>query len=260
MADRRQLFMPMSNPISIIEARGMLTRKIQQAYSVVQRTSEMERILKLPRRVLDFKGADLAQLAKDLTGVLKTTGGTMALRPVQAAALKDIYEVGGLLGPICVGGGKAIVSLLAPVLLEAQRPVLLVPASLRDQTLLKVVPEMRRHWILHPNLAVIGYEELSLAKNFDLLEILQPDLIVADEASFLKSLKAGRTRRVVRFMRAHPSTMFVALSGTMTKRSIKDYAHLSRWALKADFSPLPNNWREEQDWADALDENPEYNR
>lgn len=177
----------------------------------------------------------------------------MHLWPEQVAALADIYEVHGLLGPLAVGRGKALVSLLAPVVLESKRPVLLVPASLRDQTLAHVVPQMRKHWKLHPNLAVVGYEELALAKNATLLETLQPDLVVCDEAHALRNTSAGRTRRVSRYLRENPTCVFVALSGTMTNRSLRDYWHLARWALRDDLVPLPTKWPELQDWADALD-------
>ena len=214
------------------------------------------RIERLPRRRWE-DDPGLAQLTQDLTSVLKTPGGTQELRPVQAAALKDIYEVNGLLGVLACGAGKTLLAHIAPFLLEAQRPVLFVPASLRDKALLKDIPTLRRHWKMHPNLAVIGYEELSLAKNHDLLEMLRPDLIVADEVSHLRNLKAGRTRRVARYMKANPATKFIALSGTMTKRSLKDYAHLSQFALKVDYSPLPTTWRELESWADALDEKPD---
>lgn len=225
----------------------------------IQRTNELLRIERLPRR--DWQNApDLAQITKEVTAALKTPGGTMELWLVQAAALRDFYDVHGLFAPVGVGAGKTLVTLLAPVVLEAQRPILLVPAALRDQTNLKVIPEMRKHWKLHRNLMVIGYEELSLAKNAELLETIQPDLIVADEVHNLKSTSAGRTRRVVRYMRAHPGTVFVALSGTITKRSLRDYHHLIAWSHKSDLMPLPSGWRELQDWADVLDEKPPENR
>jgi hypothetical protein len=63
-----------------------------------------------------------------------------------------------------------------------------------------------------------------------------------------------------RYMKAFPHTMFVGLSGTITKRSLRDYAHIVRWALKDDLSPLPKSFQEMQDWADAIDENPTSDR
>lgn len=229
------------------------------ARSGIQKTSELQRIERLPRR--DWANApDLEELTREATLAFKTPGGTMSLWPAQAAALRDIFEVKGLFAPVGVGAGKTLVTLIAPVALDAQRPVLLVPASLRDQTLLQVIPEMRKHWKLHRNLLVLGYEELSLAKNAELLETLQPDLIISDECHSLASTSSGRTRRLVRYMRANAGTMFMGLSGTITKRSLKDYHHILAWALKPDLMPLPANWREMQDWADVLDEKPPENR
>ena len=216
----------------------------------VVRSLEFRRVEALPRRL--WETDDLPALAEALTSVLRTESGTMRLRPAQAAALRDAYEVGGLFGPLRVGVGKALLSLCVPVLLGATRPVLLLPASLREQTRREVVPQMSEHWKLHPDLKLIGYEELGLEQNAGLLDELAPDLIVADEVHALANIKAGRTRRVARYLDAHPECRFVAFSGTVTRRSLRDYAHLIAWCLR-DGSPLPLQWRELQDWADALD-------
>jgi hypothetical protein len=214
---------------------------------------ELRRVLALPRRNWEIAD-DLQNLTTGLTRLLKRPHGTMTLKPTQAAALRDIYDHRGLFGPIGVGEGKTLITLLAPTLLEAERPLLLVPASLRDQTLQYVLPAMRKHWCVHPALEVRGYSELSLAKNATLLDDLRPDLIIADEVHKLKSLKSGRTRRIGRYMRKHPDTVFVALSGTIAAHSIMDYWHIIQWALKPDNSPMPKGWHEVQEWARALDE------
>jgi hypothetical protein len=57
-------------------------------------------------------------------------------------------------------------------------------------------------------------------------------------------------------MKDHPGCRFVALSGTMTNRSLLDYAHLIELALKK-VSPIPRGYREAMDWAGALDVKPE---
>lgn len=173
---------------------------------------------------------------------------------MQAAALHDICQMRGGFLPIGVGQGKSFISLLAPVLLEAERPMLLVPAQLRDQTKKSVIPSMRKDWTLSKSLRVVGYEELSLSKNAELLERYQPDMIIADECHALKNLRSGRTRRVARWMRKNPYTVFVGMSGTITRKSILDYWHLVLWALKENDAPLPITWREINNWALALDE------
>jgi hypothetical protein len=69
----------------------------------------------------------------------------------------------------------------------------------------------------------------------------------------LKNLKAACTRRVARFMREHPGTTFVAMSGTIMKRSVKDFAHIIEWS-HGDSSPLPLYTQTLLEWSEALDE------
>lgn len=47
---------------------------------------------------------------------------------------------------------------------------------------------------------------------------------------------------------------FVPMSGTITRRSLRDYAHLAIGALGKDSAPVPTKWSELEEWADALDE------
>jgi len=219
--------------------------------AIVQATSEYWRIYNIPER--EWTMDSVLEMAKILTEDLRTPTGSMELWPIQALALAECALESGLLGPIAVGKGKALISLLAPVVMEAKRPILFVPAELRDQTQKYVIPQMEKHWRLHADLRICGYSELSLAKNSKLLETLHPDLIILDEAHYVSRPKAGRTKRLMRYFRDNPQTQCVALSGTLTKRSLADYEHISYWCLK-ERSPLPHNWNELQLWAGALDE------
>lgn len=176
----------------------------------------------------------------------------MSLRPVQALALHDIGVHGGLFGPIRVGGGKTLTTLLAAYVLEATRPILLLPAALVEKTE-RERRELAKHWRIPTSLRIISYEMLGRVQSAETLTYWQPDLIVADEAHRLKNKRAGVTRRVVRYMREHPETRFVAVSGTMMKHSLRDFAHLLRWSLK-DGAPIPATEGETDEWADALDE------
>lgn len=218
----------------------------------ISRTADFRRIEGIPRRRWE-DAEDLDELIVNLNDFLRTPEGTMELWPVQAAALRDLHDYRGLVGPIPVGEGKALISLLAPVVLESKRPLLLVPAKVREQTHRKVIPEMRKHWRLHPRLKIMGYSELSLEKNKNFLETYQPDLIIADEAHSLAHKSAGRTKRVVRYMREFQNTIFVPLSGTITRKGLRDYWHMVLWALKPILCPLPLRWNELQDWGDAID-------
>ena len=72
----------------------------------------------------------------------------------------------------------------------------------------------------------------------------------------MKRFSAARTKRVARLMERHESIRFVALSGTITTRSVKDYAHLAEWALRAG-SPVPRTaseyTEEAESWCRAFD-------
>jgi len=148
---------------------------------------------------------------------------------------------------------NTLISLLAGAVLRAETVVLLVPPEVRDQLKRTDLPHYDRDWCLPlDRLHIVAYSELSLAHKADILDQIKPDLIVADEAHRLRRRESARTKRFLRFMKANPGTRFVALSGTMTSRSIKDYAHLVELALRKG-SPLPRGYRELTDWADALD-------
>lgn len=235
----------------------------------VQKTHEWERIDKLPRRRWE-DAKDIQELRELLTDLYFKPGckgchacdnGRMMFKPIQAAALRELHDWNGLFAPIPVGGGKSLISLMAGRVVDAKRPLLLVPASLRDQTRHEAIPLYGRHFQISDNLAIVGYSELSVASGAGLLEHYKPDLIIADEAHRLKNLRAAVTKEVKHYMDKNPFARVALLSGTMTKRSVLDYWHLTAWALKQDLMPLPRGWVEVNDWCKALDVNvPEESR
>lgn len=219
---------------------------------VVGRSVEFQRVESLPRRTGYPDVTDLfTDWLRASTGPTPT-GVPEKLRATQAWALWEAANIGGIVGNLGVGVGKTLLTYVMPVVLDAQRPILLVPGNLRKKTEVDF-KSYAGHWRGHPNLRVITYQQLSRVSSEKLLEQIVPDLIIADEVHFLKNTTAGCTRRVKRWMEAHPDTRFVGLSGTITRRSIMDYAHLSKWSLK-DGSPLPQSLNDLLDWADSLDE------
>lgn len=215
------------------------------------------RIAGMPRRVLDLPSVP------DLTPVWEVRGvcpgcdlcrsGSPRLRPIQSAALLEAEAAGGLLAPITVGGGKELLCLLLPDALESERSVILTRPRLRAQMLRVDIPRYGRHFrIPHGRFEVRSYHDLSDADKGGFLDKLKPDLIVANEAHCLKNTRSARTRKLRHYLEDHPETRFCALSGTMSTRSLRDYAHLAAWALRLG-SPLPRSWRELDDWARALD-------
>ncbi len=195
----------------------------------------------------------------DLTPRLRRPGSTAELRPIQSKALRAIEVCQGGLFPIGVGHGKTLIALLAGTMLGAELTVILTKAS--------VVAQMDRDyktWCTHfrlPRVRLLSYPALSRperSEELSRLAELHGDrlVIVADEAHELKRFTSARTKRVSRLLTRYPSIRFVALSGTITTRSVRDYAHLSEWALRHN-SPVPRSGEEYRDeldtWCRAFD-------
>ena len=168
----------------------------------------------------------------------------MELRPLQAIALYEMGINGGALLPIRVGGGKTLISLLAGRMFEhCRRPLLVIPAALKDKTF-REEKVLRRHWVLPAHIKTISYTALSRERFATFLDTdYRPDVIIADECHKLANQKSGCTRRIHRYLKANPGVAFVGMSGTINKASLKDFARLAFWALR-NRSPLPNNWYE----------------
>ena len=214
-------------------------------------TAELVRVSRLPRRVWTPEAVE--EVVHELTRLLKTPEGMMTLRPIQAVALYEIAEQGGLFGIMTCGSGKTLTSLLAPVVYDAKRPLLLVPAGLVDKTW-RDREKLLRHWKL-PDLNIESYDLLGRVQAAELLEERDPDFLVCDEVHKLKHFAAAASaRRVRRWLRGHPAVGCAVMSGTMTKRSLHDYAHIIRWCLPPESVPLPRVYSDLESWADALDE------
>lgn len=196
------------------------------------------------------------------------------MRLTQALALWEIGIAGGLLGPIGTGHGKTMLDLLA-VLALAQfagrndiLAVLLLPPRLVKQ-LLRDYDYVGQHFVM-PNLVVEGGHGSRAAPGMPNLRVLPYSLIcrenyaawlsnlpglyaiIADEVHKLRDRKTGTTKRVRRVMEARPDTRFCGWSGSITSKSIKDYAHLAAWALKGA-SPMPLVDDTTDEWARAID-------
>lgn len=230
----------------------------------VSGSEDFNRILALPRRTVDPH-----DYVQTVTRALRRPGPAKSecpfeLLPIQALALYELSRVGGLLGPIGVGHGKTGLDILSPLVLPAcKRVVLLLPSALRNQFAVNY-----REWAVNfrvPNLAgernfdaslptitLVSYDQLSRESGTVLLDSLAPDFIIADEAHALRHKSSARTKRVLRYFANRPQTRFAGWSGTLTSRSIKDYAHLSALALRKN-SPLPLHWATVEEWASALD-------
>lgn len=224
----------------------------EKASTSVFWTPACERIYELPE--WDWtEDQRIPELIETLTARYKTPQGTMVLHPVQTAMMYSLQQWGGAFGAIGVGGGKTLISFLAPTVLQAKRAVLLVPAKLVGKTE-HDFKELAKHWPVPKHLEIISYSRISHKKHHKLLWDIEPELILADEAHALANDRAACTRRVRDFLDDFPNTAFVPMSGTMVNRSLRNFAHLLRWSLGRRRMPLPDNDMELGQWARALDE------
>lgn len=195
------------------------------------------------------------------------------LNPVQAWGLWELPRAGGVFGMISVGGGKSFLGLLTPLTMPHIRTwaILIKP----DQRFhyVKAYRRLREHFktcslIIDqastrgftvrdtPSLHVIPYSTLSNPKSTRLLELLDPDGVVADESHLIADATASRTLRFLRFMGRRNDigrpVVFCNWSGSTIKRSIKDAWHLAAYSLGMG-SPYPIDKDTVQRWADVVD-------
>jgi hypothetical protein len=234
----------------------------------VGKSSDLDRVAALPRRPAFDESHDYSALVEELTAAFRRPNGTMTLLPAQAFSLSEARSVGGLVGLLAVGSGKTLLSLLLPVAFGAKRTVLLLPPQLKAQLVQTSFPELSKHWRI-PNVvggvtafgdtdAVIypvAYSELSSLKRAGVLEALQPDCIVADEAHNLRRTESARTDRFLRYViraaKAGSLKHLALLSGTLAQRSIEDLRFIC-YAL-GKYAPIPWDVGTLKSWAAALD-------
>lgn len=226
----------------------------------VSDTPELRRLVGAPRRQL--LEPDVPRLLTEILG-----GRGMELWPVQAEILLAVSD-GGCFASVPVGEGKTPPSFLAITAAEADRAVLLVPAKLRDKTR-RDFERLAGKWAAGPRrvtfddgspeivretgagvLSVASYAKISTDPAF--LEGEKPQLIILDEAHKMRSMDAGCTRRFVRYVRQH-ETRLLAMSGTVTSRSLLDFWHLLV-ATHGHDMPLPRSRTECAIWGRAVDE------
>jgi len=187
----------------------------------------------------------------------------------------DIY--GGGFFPIGVGWGKTLITLMianrAFERRESERSILFVPSQVYSQLTQRDIPWARRRVGLRVPFVLMGgrdassrasaaasrkrgcyvipYSQLSTKDAEAVLTGIEPDLLIFDEAHAVKNQKAARTTRILRYLRARQPRV-VALSGTITSKSIGDYHHLITYALR-ERSPLPLDQALASNWSYVLD-------
>jgi hypothetical protein len=203
------------------------------------------------------------------------------LFPEQARALWDYDHYGGGFFPIGVGGGKTLITLkIAHIAYVngARKIMLMVPPDVFSQLTQHDISWARQRTSLgvpfhilggrslaqreklvlsdRPGCYITPYSLMSTRDTDLILEGVAPELFICDEVHYLKNKNAARTRRVMSFIAKHNPQM-VALSGTITNKSIMDYHHLIRTCL-AEGCPLPRSPQMAEDWGMIIDADAEY--
>lgn len=220
----------------------------------VQRTSEFERILSLPRRTdtcEDLIDPLSSFLRKEHVCLPGCAGGVTRLNLMQVQALVEAHDRRGLFlqGPI--GSGKTAVSMLLATVLGAKRLLLVIPGGSIVAKTHADLKTLREHWRI-PAIEIVTYEFLQQEVNADFFWKFAPDVIVFDESHRIKDKHRSVTRRTARFHKDHPEVVICVMSGTPAKRSINDFAHTMHWALRS-WCPLPVIDSDLRDWSLVLD-------
>lgn len=202
--------------------------------------SEAVRISELPIHFSKYVEKNI-KTYEDITDKLKTKKGQMRLRPVQSEALQEATCAGGLIALIGCGHGKTLITLLLGRVMNKKKVLLFVPAALREKT--KAEALIYREHFEFETPQIISYQKLSRPSGLRILQEFKPDLIICDEAHYLKDMYSVRTKRLAKYLVEHPKCAYVAMSGTLYNRSIGDVAHLADWALE-EKSPFPRNQRD----------------
>jgi len=202
------------------------------------------------------------------------------LFPEQVKAMMEYHDHGNILCPIKVGGGKALVSILvandAYTQFGKRKILLMNPSNLVNQLRDTELPMYRRHisinvpfyWLSKESkhkrmmlaqsnragVYVVSYALLSRGEGAELMDAIKPDLIIGDEIHRIASARtSARNRRFKEIVKRY-SPDLVCLSGTLTKKSPKDYHFIAVNTLQENsFTPRPSMVSEA--WAEIIDSN-----
>ncbi len=268
---------------------------IDASMATVEYRMDFERIMALPRRTaLDcerapgqrFYSAEAQALAEYVTEKFAKTRRTKCacvdlgystciklLNPSQAWSLREMGKLGGAIGMIGVGGGKTIMGILAPLAVPNCKVAVLLAKPDQRIHYWAAYLRLREHFRVPsfkfdeltsemgdvvpgaPALHFVPYSKLSQASSTDLLERMNPDLIICDEAHSVSARTSSRTNRLLRYLANHDGIRFCAWSGTLIKKSIRDQAHLMSHALGMN-SPMPLDPDDVEAWAAVFDPSP----
>lgn len=104
-------------------------------------------------------------------------------------------------------------------------------------------------------LFLIPYSCLSTKDAEDILSVIQPKVLLLDEAHYCKNERSARSRRLIHYIEKTQAKV-AALSGTITSKGLKDYHHIIRACLR-EGCPLPMSVVMAGEWGQVIDSNSE---
>ncbi len=238
---------------------------------------EIQRIVRLPIVELPTPEEIEAFCREEVQAHYFDDGFRLFSTQVGSILAWDLY--GGLFAPVGVGWGKTLITLMIANRAfehgQSQRSALFVPSQVYLQLTQRDIAWARKRVGLRVPFILMGgrsqesrrttsasqkkgcyilpYSYLSTRDAEDVLNSIAPDLLILDEAHAVKNAKAARTKRLTRYMEQRQPRV-VALSGTITSKSINDYHHLLAHALGAN-CPLPMDPALASNWSFVLDAN-----
>ena len=263
-------------PVGLVDAKVIERfRTVAANMQVTARDSikqEMERIIALPI-VPEPTEEEINMVSKHYC-----PDGTFNFYVEQAKAMMEYHEYGGQISPMAVGAGKTLVSVLiandAYTMFGKRRILLMNPSNLIDQLRDTELPLYRRHisinvpfyWIstMSPGkrmlqakskrsgVYVVSYSLLSGRKGAEIIDAIEPDLIIGDEIHKIAS--ANPSARGRRFKEAVLKYLpqIIGLSGTITKKTPRDYHFLITHTLQEN-CPMPRPTSLAEEWAKLID-------
>lgn len=272
----------MINPFEMKPPKAVKAWQRSQSTAPVGDSSDLQRILALPRRlppdVLTSEALISIQTEKfarkhapPCECAARGRDCITTLRRSQAWGLYELGEAKGVLGQIGVGHGKSLLGLLAPIalgLVEGEVAVLLCPPSNIDEIISDYelagahfqMPSIscfgtRDYTVVQqgqPSLYLVPYSKISRPEFSGWMDSVAPRAIIADECDKLRHLDTATTvSRVANCFAQRPNTYFAGWTGSLSDKGLLDFYHLLIWALRFN-SPLPLNKEVVQDWGRAL--------
>lgn len=166
--------------------------------------------------------------------------------PMQAWALWEAPQAGGLFCMSSVGSGKTWIGIMLPMAMKHIRTWAILIKSSQRRHYQKHYLRLREHFNVPtivfdnlqgyrvagaPALHVMPYSVLSSTESSQVLETLKPGGLLADEVHLLANPDSSRAIRWDRFMCKNNGTFFGGWSGSVIKRKLRDRTKVTKHAL-----------------------------